>query len=82
MLVPPFAYSPILASFCRLLSPLNLRPFLQTVVLSLQRLALSEQSPRVGIKYLMSMGEPHEHGSTACAYKGVKGVNTSYFVDF
>jgi hypothetical protein len=50
LLVLPRACSPILASFCHLAPPLNLRHLLQIFVLSLQRLALSEQSARVAIK--------------------------------
>jgi hypothetical protein len=31
---------------------------------------------------LMSMEESHRHGRTTFAYKGVNGVNISFFVDF
>jgi hypothetical protein len=63
-LVLLFVCSPILALSRRLVPPstlLNVRHLLQIVVLSLQRLALSEQSPRVRMK------SPHEHGRTAGA---------------
>jgi hypothetical protein len=55
--VLPFSHSSILASFyglVRRFTSLYVRHLLQIVVLSLQPLALSEQSPRLRIK------EPHE----------------------
>jgi len=54
------------------------RYIVRIVVSTLRHLTLSS-SVSFAWKNRMSVGEPHEHGETACAYKGVSRVNVNLF---